>query len=118
MFSALKRTLFDYSDGCKQEILYLLKKTCVFLIVGLILFPFMGRIEWLGGIGGICLIIFGFQWGRGLLGAVDFATRLTNNGFLKWMILIIGFGIVAALGYIYFLWCMIKLIVILIKNRA
>ncbi len=118
MFSALKRTLFDYSDGCKQEILYLLKKTCAFLIVGFPLFLFMERIEWLGGIGGICLMIFGFQWGRGLLGAVDFATRLTNNGFLKWTILIIGFGIVTVLGYIYFIWCMIKLLIIFIKNRA
>lgn len=118
MLRALKRTLLDYSEGCKEDILYLLKKTCAFLIVGLILSPFMERVEWLGGIGGICLIIFGFQWGRGLLGAVDFATRLTNNSFLKWTILIIGFGIVCCLGYIYFLWCMIKLLIIFMKNKS
>ena len=118
MFQALKRTLFDYSENCKADIVYLLKKTCAFLIVGLILSPFMERVEWLGLIGGICLIIFGFQWGRGLFGAVDFATSLTSNVVLKWTFLIIGFGIICCLGYIYFLWCMIKLLIIFIKNQA
>lgn len=118
MFQALKKTLFDYSNGCKEEILYLLKKTCAFLIVGLILFPFMEHVDWLGGIGGICLIIFGFQWGRGLLNSVGLAMSFTNNGILKWIILIIGFGIVCCLGYVYFIWCMIKLLIIFIKNKS
>lgn len=118
MFRALKRTLFDYSEDYRADILYLLKKTLLFLTVGLVTFPFANQVEFLGYIGSLCLIVFGFQWGRGLLGAVDFATRLTNNVFLKWILLIIGFAVVSVLGYIYFTWCMIKLLIIFIKNKA
>lgn len=119
MFSALKRTLFDYSEECKADILYLLKKTCAFLIVGLIFFVIGEQIdiEWVAGIGGLCLLIFGFQWGRGLFGAVDFAVRFIKDGVLKWVFLFLGCGFIACLGYIYFLWCMIKLLIIFIKNN-
>ncbi|MDO4154759.1 MAG: hypothetical protein Q4E21_07920 [Clostridia bacterium] len=116
MFSKLKYILFDFSDTCKNDILSETKRTIVFLIVGLIAFPFIGKSEWLGGIGGLCLCVFGFMWGRALVSSLAGLGSLIKNDMLKWMFIIIFFGVCVLIGFIYFVWCMVKLIVMAVRK--
>ncbi len=117
MFSKLKYILFDFSDDFKENYLTLIKKSIAFLILGIIMFPFMDKVEVIGGIGGIALFIFGFLWGRNLTASLSGLYNLPRNIIIKWLILIALFAVGIVFGYIYFLWCTIKFIVVLIKNR-
>lgn len=116
MFSKLKYILFDFSDNFKNDFLGLLKKTIAFLVIGIIMFPFMDKAEVIGGIGGVLLFIFGFLWGRDLVSSLAGLENICGNIMIKWTILIFLYIIGIVFGYIYFLWCVIKMIVVLIKD--
>lgn len=116
MFAKLKYILFDFSDNFKNDFLGLLKKTAVFLIVGIIAMLLSDLIEPAGYVAGGCELIFGFLWGRNLIASfIDFSS-ISSNFIIKWAIVIFVFIIGIAFGYIYFLWCVIKMIVVLIKG--
>lgn len=117
MFSKLKYILFDFSDNFKNDFLGLFKKSIAFLVIGIIMFPFMDKVEVIGVIGGVALFIFGFMWGRDLISSLAVFGSISNNVMIKWTILIFLYIIGIAFGYIYFLWCVIKMIVVLIKGK-
>ncbi|MCM1234980.1 MAG: hypothetical protein NC489_33190 [Ruminococcus flavefaciens] len=117
MFSKLKYILFDFSENFKNDFLGLFKKSIAFLVIGIIMFPFMDKVEIIGGIGGVALFMFGFLWGRGLVSSLAGLGSISSNIIIKWTILIFLYIIGIAFGYIYFLWCVIKMIVVLIKNN-
>ena len=116
MFSKLRYILFDFRDNFKNDFLDLFKKSIAFLVLGIIMFPFADKSEVVGGIGGVLLFVFGFMWGRDLISSLAIFGSISSNIMIKWTILIFLYLIGIAFGYIYFLWCVIKMIVVLIKK--
>ncbi len=116
MFSKLKYILFDFSDNFKNDFLNNFKKSAVFLVVGIIALLLSEILESAGAVAGGCILIFGFLWGRSLIASLSILGGISNNIMIKWTILIFLYIIGIAFGYIYFLWCVIKMIVVLIKK--
>lgn len=118
MISRLKYILFDFSNNFKDDFLSTLKKSIALLIIGVIGSVFMDKADFMGIIAGIGLFGFGFIWGRTLTTALVDFSNITSNIMLKWTIMIFMLAIGIAFGYIYFVWCLIKMIVVVIKQLA
>ncbi|WP_296968452.1 hypothetical protein [uncultured Eubacterium sp.] len=117
----LKKLLFDFSDDFKNTYKNVLKKSIVFLIMALLLAPFTGRSSIVGAICLICLIAFGFIWGKNMVDSlVAFGSILggiSNNAAIRITVTILFYIIGIVIGYIYFLWSTIKFIICLVKRK-
>lgn len=113
MIEKFKSLFLDYSDSFKEKFLFTLKKSIIFLIVGLILFCINNDVTKL--IGAICIIIFGLFWASGLTKTLlDISSGYMifgSNSLIKFFITILIFIVCMALGYLYFAWGIIKLII-------
>lgn len=116
MISRLKYILFDFSDNFKTDFLDLLKKSIAFLIIGIIAFIFADLSDIVEIIASAGIVIFGFVWGRGLFAGLLGFSNLSNNLVIKIAILVFSFTIGIFAGYIYFLWCLIKMAIVFIKD--
>ncbi len=118
MFSKLRFILLDFSDNFKNDFLSTFKKSIAFLIAGIIAYAFIDKFEYAYIIAAIGLFGFGFIWGRNLTTSLVNFSNITSNVVLKWTIMLIMFVIGTAFGYIYFAWCLIKMIIVIIKKLA
>lgn len=118
MISKIKYVLFDYSNNFKNDFMKLFKKSIAFLIIGIIFFALNGVNETFGFIGSISLIIFGIMWCRNILVFLTGLSLFPKNVILKWTCMLIAFMICFCLGYIYFLWCSIKMLIIFVKKAT
>lgn len=118
MFSKLRYILFDFSDNFKNDFLSVFKSSIAFLIIGMIAKAFTNKFEYADIIAIICLLVFGFMWGKNLTTALVNFSNITSNAVLKWTIMLIMFAIGTLFGYIYFAWCLVKMIIVLIKKLA
>lgn len=118
MFSKLKYILFDFSDNFKNDFLDVFKKSVAFLVVGIIALIIYGftNLEAAGIVAGGCELIFGFMWGRNLVSSLAILGSISNNFIIRMFLIVIIYAIAIVVGYIYFLWCLIKMIVIAVKN--
>lgn len=118
MFQKIKYVLFDFSDGFKNNFMALFKKTAVLLVIGLIVCCLGSINETLSMIGGACLVVFGFLWGRDLVGTLVNLTSSINNFFFKFFAFIFTIAIALLVGFVYFLWCVIKIIIYYVKKSS
>lgn len=118
MFAKLKYILFDFSDNFKNDFLDAFKKSVVFIVVGIIagIVQAIADIEVAGAIAGGCIVIFGFIWGRSLVSSLAILGNISKNFIIRMYLILLIYVIAICVGYIYFIWCLIKMIVILIKK--
>lgn len=117
----LKNLLFDFSDDFKNTYKNVLKKSIAFLILALLFAPFTGKSNIIGAICLICLIAFGFTWGKNMVDSLtEFGSILggiSNNAAIRITVTILFYLIGIAIGYIYFLWSTIKFLICLVKKK-
>lgn len=118
MIEKIKYVLLDFSDGFKNNFMVLFKKTAVFLIVGLVLLPFSGVAEFFTLVSGLCLVVFGFLWGRNLISGIASFGNSISNFFFKIFWIIFTFAAALIFGFIYFIWCVIKIVIYYIKKNT
>lgn len=118
MFSKLRYILFDFSENFKSDFLNTLKKSAIFLAVGIIALFLSTVLEPASLVSTGCILIFGFIWGRSLISSLAILGSISNNFIIKWCILIFIYVVSIAFGYVYFLWCTVKFIIYLIKESA
>lgn len=118
MFAKLKYILLDFSDNFKNDFLDAFKKSVVFLVVGIIAGIVQGiaNVEVAGAIAGGCILAFGFVWGRSLVSSLAILGTISNNLMIRITLIVLIYAIAIGVGYIYFLWCLIKMIVVVIKK--
>ena len=117
MFEKIKYILFDFSDNFKHDFLNTLKKSAAFFIIGIIAVTLKNSIEFAGFLGSLCIFIFGFMWGRSLINSLAILSTVSNNFMIRLTLTIVLYAIGIIFGYIYFLWCLIKMLIILIKKQ-
>lgn len=118
MISKLKYILLDFGNDFKNDFLNTLKKSIVLLIIGIAGFIFKEKADFMIIAAIIGLLGFGFIWARNLTSSLVNLSNITSNVVLKWTIFFITFTIGTIFGYIYFIWCLIKMIVVVIKQIA
>lgn len=118
MIQKIKYVLFDFSEGFKNNFMALFKKTAALLVIGLIACCLGSISETLSMIGGGCLVVFGFLWGRDFVGTIFNLASSINNFFFKIFAFIFTIAIALLVGFVYFMWCVIKVIVYYIKRSV
>lgn len=118
MIQKIKYVLFDFSEDFKNNFMALFKKTAALLVIGLIVCCLGSINETLSMIGGGCLVVFGFLWGRDFVGTFFNLASSFNNFFFKMFAFIFTIAIALLVGFVYFLWCVVKVIVYYIKRSA
>jgi hypothetical protein len=118
MLSKIKYVLFDFSDNFKNDFITMFKKSIAFLVIGVIMYALKNVNETVGYIGAIGILIFGIMWGKNLVTFLASIASLPQNVMIKWTCLFILFIICFCLGYIYFAWCVVKMIIYLIKKHS
>lgn len=117
MIGKIKYILLDFSEGFKNNFMALFKKTAILLIVGLALLPLNGVAEVFTLISGVCIVVFGFLWGRSFIGEVASFGNSINNFFFKIFWVIFMFATALVFGFVYFAWCVVKIIIYYIKKN-
>lgn len=118
MIEKIKYILFDFSDGFKNDFFNTFKKTIIFLIAGAVCLPLSGVNEVFSVIGGLGIVVFGFLWGREFVASISSFGNFMNNSIFKLFWIIFMFLIALTIGYIYFAWCVIKIIIFYIKKAT
>lgn len=118
MINKIKYILFDFSDGFKNDFIAILKKTIAFLIVGAVCLPLSGVNEVFSVVGGLGFVVFGFMWGREFVSSISSMGNMINNIIFKLFWIIFMAAISLIFGFVYFIWCVIKIIVYYIKRAA
>lgn len=119
MVKKLKYIFCDFSDDFKSEFLSLLKKSIWFLIIGVIGMILM-RSESVSGFGEIMyalgFIIFGLIWAHKIASTLTIMALCPKNIMIKMVLLIAAYMVCMIIGYIYFVWSTVKIIIIAIIN--
>ena len=118
MIEKIKYILFDFSDEFKNDFLNTFKKTLVFLIIGAVGLALVSVNDVFSAVGGLGIVVFGFLWGREFVGSVSSFGNNINNFIFKLFWIIFMFFIALAVGYVYFAWCVIKIIIFYIKKAT
>lgn len=118
MFAKLKYILFDFSDDFVNDFLDAFKKSVIFLMVGIIagIVQEVASVEVAGAVAGGCMLVFGFVWGRSLVSSLAILGTISNNLMIRITLIVLIYAIAICVGYIFFLWCLIKIIVVFIKK--
>lgn len=120
----VKYVLFDFSENFKDDFLNTLGKSVVF-IIGTVVFGIISAIlggsnEIVYGIAAVCAIITGILWGRSFSSVFSLGDAIrsifSNNVIMQWFALILSYVAIFLLGWVYFLWCVIKFVICLIKK--
>ena len=118
MFAKLKYIFLDFSDYFKKDFISTLKRSVIFLIIGIVTLFIPGSSGVLSLIKGLSFLIFGLFWSRDLVSSLTTAALLPKNVMIKMVLLIVLYAVCLIVGYIYFLWCIIKMIIIMIKPKG
>lgn len=118
MIEKIKYVLFDYSEGFKNDFIATLKKTIAFLIIGAVCLPLSGVNEVFSVVGGLGIVVFGFMWGREFVGSISTMGNTINNFIFKLFWIIFMFAIALVVGFAYFVWCLIKIVIYYIKKNV
>lgn len=117
MFSKIKYVLFDYSDKFKDDFWSLFTKTALLLIAGIIMFALSGINDTLGSIGAFALLIFGLIWGREIVGLIP-PPSFVSNFVIRMFWIMFSFMLSFIVGFIYFAWCVVKIVICYIKGNT
>lgn len=117
MFAKLKYIFLDFSDDFKSDFKSTLKKSIVFLIIGIITLFFSSSSGAVSLIRGLSFLIFGLFWSRDLVSSLTTAALLPKNVMIKMVLLLALYVVCLIIGYFYFLWCIIKMIIIFAKPK-
>lgn len=117
MLSKLKYIFLDFSDDFKRDFISTLKKSVIFLIIGIVTLFISDSSGAVSLIKGLSFLIFGLFWCRDLVAALTAAVLLPKNIMIKLVLLLALYVVCLFIGYIYFLWCIVKMVVILIKPK-
>lgn len=127
MLNKIKYVLFDFSENFKNDFVNLFKKTAILLALGIILF-LVGCISSssdifaaIGSIGMILMVIFGFIWGRNFTSVTSLFQTIqrhnANNIIINLFCIVFSFLFSLVIGFIYFIWCVVKMIIYTIKSK-
>ena len=116
MIKKIKYIFLDFSEGFKNDFLNTFKKSVIFLVAGIILYALQNLNDTIGSIGAICIVIFGIFWCKNLFSALKNAIHIPNNIALQWVLYAIIAVICFIIGYIYFAWSVVKIIVYYMKR--
>lgn len=118
MLAKLKYIFLDFSDVFKNDFINSLKKSVIFLIAGIVLYSLQNVNDTCGTIGALCLIIFGIFWCKNLFSALIHSISIPNNIVLKWVLYAIIAIVCFVIGYIYFVWSIVKMLIYYIKKNS
>lgn len=117
MFEKIRYILFDFSEGFKNDFIAMFKKTVFFLVMAAICLPLSDVNEFFSLVGGFGMVAFGFMWGRSFVDSVLSFGNAINNFIFKLFWIILIFAISLVLGFAYFIWCVFKYIICLMKSK-
>lgn len=118
MFERIKYVLFDFSEGFKNDFVGMFKKTVVFIVLAAVCLPLSGVNEIFSLAGGFGVVAFGFMWGRSFVSSISSLGNSINNIIFKLFWIIFMFALSLVLGFAYFVWCLVKMVIYCIKKSS
>lgn len=116
MIQKLKYIFFDFSNAFKKDFIATFKKSVVFLVLGVMGLALSGINSTLSAIGGLGILLFGVIWAKGLATGLTSLVAIPRNFFFKFFTFIFVYAFCMLLGYIYFAWGCVKMIIIAVKT--
>lgn len=120
MLEKIKYIFTDFSDNFKNDFISTLKKSIAFLMAGIIASFFINSSE--SGIAelvcAVGFIAFGIIWAKRVYSALSTLILIPQNIVIKAFLFLAVSIVCMILGYLYFAWGIIKLLLIAGKNVA